>query len=253
MQLCIDIGNTLIDFGVYQGEKLLRHYKIVSSIKKSKDQYESEFKLFMMTEKLESKDFGKCIISSVVAPLTDIFVAIIKENLGLNPYVLGPGLKSGIILRIDNPKEVGADLVADSLGANFRYGGDVFIADLGTANKYIYLDKDGAFAGLSIAPGLRLSLNALVKGASALTNIAIKKPSSPIGKNTIDCMNSGIVYGTIYEIEGFASSFEKEVGHPLKKVLTGGNAIYVKDSLPGFEYDETLLLDGLNHLLEKLK
>lgn len=207
----------------------------------------------MMTEGLTKENFQKCIISSVVAPLTDIFVFIIKSNVGINPYVLGPGLKSGIVLRIDNPKEVGADLVADSLGASFRYGGDVFIADLGTANKYIYLDKDGAFAGLSIAPGLRLSLNALVKGASALTNIAIRKPASPIGKNTIDCMNSGIVNGTIYEIEGFASSFEKEVGHPLKKILTGGNAIYVKDSLPSFEYDETLLLDGLNHLLEKLK
>lgn len=253
MQLSIDIGNTLIDFGVYEGKKILRHYRIISSLRKSKDQYESEFKLFLLTEGLKKEDFLKCIISSVVPPLSDIFIHIIKNILGINPYILGPGLKSGLVLQVDNPKEVGADLVADTLGVLTKYGGDAFVADLGTANKYIYINKQGAFAGLSIAPGLRISLNALVNGASALTSISIKKPASPIGKNTMDCMNSGIVYGTIYEIEGFASSFEKEIGHPLRKILTGGNALFVKDSLPGFIYDETLLLDGLNDLLERLK
>jgi type III pantothenate kinase len=140
---------------------------------------------------------------------------------------------------------VGSDLVADAVGGTKLYGSSLFIADLGTANKFLFVDKEMAFAGLAIAPGLAISMDALVNRTSALPEVSWAIPEKVMGKNTKDCMNSGITYGTAFQLEGFAKAFEKECGYPLKKILTGGNAMYVKDLLPDFHYDEFLILKGL--------
>jgi type III pantothenate kinase len=245
MLLAIDIGNTLIDFGVFEKDRLVSVYKTSSNSAKSVDEYESVVKVFVASRKLDPFLFDGVIISSVVPALTAVFGELSEKVFLRKPIFVGPHLKTGLRLKVDHPQEVGADLVCDSVGGVALYGAPLFIADLGTANKYLFIDETGAYAGLSIAPGVAVSLSALVNKAAALPEVPLVIPEHAIGKNTMDCMASGITYGTAYQIEGFAASFEKESGLKLKRLLTGGNAIYVKKLLPDFAYDEGLTLKGL--------
>ncbi|MCQ2798390.1 MAG: type III pantothenate kinase [Bacilli bacterium] len=251
MLLAIDIGNTMTNFGVFEGDNLIATYKFETSSVTSKDDAKVKGAGFMMLHKEVGKIDG-VIISSVVPSKTSLYVDM-ASDWGVKALTVGPGLKTGLKLKVDYPSEVGADLIADSVGALTKYGPGCLIVDLGTANKYILLDKDGAFAGLSIAPGVRISINALVDGAAALPEISLKAPKHVIGTNTLDCMNSGIIYGTQFEIEGFAAAFEKEAGYPLKKVITGGNSRYVIEHLNDFTYDENLTLFGLASIYAKRK
>lgn len=254
MLLTIDIGNTLIDFGFFSKTKLESVYKAATKPIRSEDEYRSVLLSALETVRIKKEDVDDIIISCVVPSLIRTFYDLSLSFFGKRPLLLGPGLSSGVKLNVDNPLEVGSDLVADSAGAKVRYGTGIFIADLGTASKYIYLDKEGNFSGLVIAPGFRLSIEALVKGAAALPEVSLLAPKKVIGKNTLDCMNSGITYGTAFEVLGFASAFEKEVGYSLKKVLTGGNAKYVASLLEkDFVYDENLLLYGLEAIYRRKK
>jgi type III pantothenate kinase len=245
MLLTIDVGNTLTDFGVFDGETLLRTFKTESVSTKSADEYESIVRLFIQSKALDPAEITEVIISSVVPSLTRVFSYLSLLIFRQNPILVGPHLRTGLLLKVDHPAEVGSDLVADAVGGTKLYGSSLFIADLGTANKFLFVDKEMAFAGLAIAPGLAISMDALVNRTSALPEVSWAIPEKVMGKNTKDCMNSGITYGTAFQLEGFAKAFEKECGYPLKKILTGGNAMYVKDLLPDFHYDEFLILKGL--------
>ena len=248
MLLTIDIGNTLIDFGLWDNDELSFVYKTRTKPLRSLDEYRSVLELFVMTKHLEEVKIDRAIISSVVPPLSPIFKTIVSSLFGVKAKILGPRLKSGLAIKTDNPQEVGADLVADAVGAISKYGSNLFIADLGTANKFIYIDENSAFGGCAIAPGLAIGANSLSKDTAALPEVNLLAPDHVIGKNTHDSMNSGIIFSNVYAIEGFANAFEKEVGHPLKRILTGGNSIYVKKNLPSFEYEENLLLLGLKEI-----
>lgn len=248
MLLAIDVGNTLTVFGLFEGKELIATFKIKSLTSRSADEYDLIFKEFLKEKLPIGKTIDRAIISSVVPYLTNIYLKLIKGRLSLVAKTLGPGLKNGLKLKVDDPKEVGSDLIADCVGALLFYKPPLFIADLGTASKYIFIDKEGAFAGLSIAPGLTISLDALVNGTASLPEIPLEAPSNPMGKNTIQCMKSGIIFGTVYECEGFAKSFEQEAGYPLTKILTGGNSSFVKENLPSFHYEEWLLLLGLEDI-----
>jgi type III pantothenate kinase len=245
MLLVVDIGNTLTDLGVYVGEKLVSTFKTESSTSKSLDEYQSVLALYMESKKISASGIEAAIVSSVVPTLTRIWVPLIENIFKVKPLTVGPRLKTGLLLKVDHPQEVGSDLVADSVGGVSRYGNSLFIADLGTANKAIFIDKDGAYAGLVISPGLIVSQQALVARTASLPEVSLIAPTKVIGKNTADCMNSGITYGTAFQIRGLAAAFEKEVGYPLKRILTGGNAVYVKNILDDFVYDEHLLFEGL--------
>ncbi len=253
MLLTIDIGNTLIDFGIWDGEELTCVYKCRTKPIRSLDEYRSVVELFIMTRHLEKEKIDRAIISSVVSPLSPIFRSIVSSLFGVKAKILGPRLKTGLAIKTDNPQEVGADLVADSIGAVSLYGGNLFIADLGTANKFIYIDENESFGGCAIAPGLGMGATNLSKEASALPEVNLLAPDHVIGKNTHDSMNAGIIFTNIYSIEGFASSFEKEAGRPLKRILTGGNAVYVKKYLPEFAYEDNLLLLGLKEIDKRNK
>ncbi len=251
MLLAIDIGNSMIDFGFYNEGRLQAVYKIATKPIRSEDEYRSLLLSAFHNVSVDVSEIKDVIISCVVASLARPFVRLSKSLLHSRPFVLGPGLASGVALKVDNPSEVGSDLVADAAGAKARYGGNLFIADLGTASKYIYLDESGSFSGLVIAPGFRLSIEALVSETAALPEVSLLPPKKVIGKNTLDCMNSGITYGTAYEVRGFLEAFEKETQKKLKKVLTGGNASYVASLLPDFSYDDDLLLFGLKTIYER--
>jgi type III pantothenate kinase len=253
MLLAIDIGNTLIDFGVFAGDDLLTVYKIATDPRKSLDEYGSVLTLFLASRKFDPAAFGGVAISSVVPHLTGVFASLAEDVFAQKPVVVGPHLKTGLRLKVAHPEEVGADLVCDAAGGLRLFGAGLFIADLGTANKYLYIDAEGAFAGLAIAPGLRISLSALVEKTAALPEISLVAPRKVIGTNTPDCMNSGLTYGTAFQIEGFAKAFEKEIGRPLRRILTGGNAFYVKDLLPNYGYEEFLTLKGLKEIYARVR
>jgi type III pantothenate kinase len=251
MLLAIDVGNTLTDFGVFLDHRLVRTFLTESVATKSADEYESILSLFIQSKKLDPKEINRVIISSVVPSLTRVFSLLSEKLFSTEPILLGPHLRSGLLLKVDHPAEVGSDLVADAVGGLLSYGKGLFIADLGTANKFLFVDKDGAFAGLAIAPGLAISMDALVNRTAALPEVSWQIPAQVMGKNTRDCMNSGITYGTSFQVRGFAESFEKECGYPLTKILTGGNGIYVKDLLKDFIYDDSLLLRGLDEIARR--
>lgn len=248
MLLTIDIGNTLIDIGIWDEEELTCVYKCRTKPIRSLDEYKSVVELFIMTKHLEKEKIDRAIISSVVPPLSPIFRSIVSSLFGVKAKILGPRLKTGLAINTDNPQEVGADLVADSIGAISLYEKNIFIADLGTANKFIYIDENSSFGGCAIAPGLGMGASTLSKDTAALPEVNLLAPSHVIGKNTHDSMNSGIIYTNIYSIRGFLKSFEEESGRKLKAVLTGGNSVYVKKYLPEFAYEENLLLLGLKEI-----
>ncbi len=252
MLLAIDIGNTLTKFAVFEDDKIVHCFKIFSETNKSEDIYRHGFLSLLEEQKLEKK-IDKIVICSVVPVLTHIWVSIAKKTLKVRPLIVGPGLKCGIPLRVDEPGSVGTDLVADALGALVEYGPGCLICDMGTATKYILLDKDGGFAGVSIAPGFGVSMDSLVKKAAALPEVSAIAPKKVIGKNTADSMNSGIVYGTLFEIEGFVNAIEKECGYPLKKILTGGYAPFVAKHLPAFTYDGYLTVKGIKEIYKRNK
>lgn len=245
MLLAIDVGNTLTDFGLFADDKLLSSYVMDSDTKRSEDETRSRLLLMFSSLNIELSEIDEVIISSVVPSIGTILTSLSQKLFNVKAKVIGPGLKNGLQMRVDNPSEVGADLIADAVGGKERYGNSLFIADLGTASKYLYIDEDGAYSGLAIAPGMRLSLDALVNGTAALPEISLTKKAKIYGKNTVDCMVSGIINGTVYQVRGFAEAYEKAVGHKLTKILTGGNAEYVKDELPDFIYDKDLLMEGL--------
>src|SRR5574344_1619170 len=253
MLLAIDVGNTLTDFGVFDNHKLIRTFLTESVSTKSADEYETIRSLFIQSKSIDPREIGAVIISSVVPSLTRVFSLLSEKIFHCSPVILGPHLKSGLLLKVDHPAEVGSDLVADAVGGLSLYGKGLFIADLGTANKFLFVDEEGAFAGLSIAPGLAISMDALVNRTAALPEVSWAIPSKVMGKNTKDCMNSGITYGTAYQVSGIEESFEKECGYPLKKILTGGNGGYIKSLLPDFTYDPYVLLKGLEIIYERVR
>lgn len=251
MLLTIDIGNTLINFALWDEEELTVAYKANTKPLRSEDEYRSVVEIFLKSKNVDAKKVDRAVISSVVPSVGTLFRRIVNDLFHLKAKIVGPKLKTGLPIKTDNPAEVGADLVCDAVGAKTLFGNDLFIVDLGTANKFLYVDGEGAFAGCAIAPGLAMGASTLNKDTAALPEISLLKPDHVIGKNTNDSMNSGVLYTNLYAIKGFAQAFEKEAGHPLQKILTGGNAIYVKDDLPEFSYVKDLLHIGLREIEKK--
>lgn len=239
MDLAIDVGNTLTKFGLGEGGEILSSYEFQTEPSRRRDEIRSRILGF-----LDGKKPGKAILSSVVPSLLGEYKEAL-QGISRRLIVLGPGLKTGLVLHVENPREVGSDLVAGAYAAKSLFGKSLFIADFGTATKYIYLDQEARFAGLSIAPGLEISAKALSKDASALPEVPLEIPPSPVGRNTVHCMQSGILYGRAYECLGFLESFSKEAGVALRPILTGGNARHLLPLLPEFELEENLVLKGL--------
>ena len=223
MLIAIDIGNSVTDIGVFVGRELTRRVKTESDINKGVAEIRHFLKVMLEEYQLSRDAIENAIISSVVPLLTPVWEKAVYEELEVRP----------------------------SFVSISKYGICTVVADLGTANKLIYLNEKGEFAGLSIAPGLRIAAKSLRNGTSALPEIPLEKVDKAIGKNTKDCILSGVVYGAATSIKGLALAFEKEAGFPLKWILTGGNAQYVADLLPEFKLDESLVLDGLSLIASK--
>ena len=252
MNICVDVGNTLVKIGIFNENVLVKTLSFKTDTNKSEDELD-----FIITSLLKKNDveYDKnthIILSSVVPSLNVPLKNVLTNIFGDNFLHLGPGVKTGIAMKVDNPNEVGSDLIADMVGAKKKYGKPTIVVDLGTATKVLLLDKDGFFSAASIAPGLIISGATLSNNGEMLPTVSIEVPKRVLGRNTIDAMNSGIVYGHLEMIEGLVRRFEDELGYKCKKVLTGGNANYLKTLInKDFVVDFDIAVEGLNFILNK--
>lgn len=252
MLLAVDIGNTNITLGLFEGETLRVTARLATEHKKTADQYAVEIRDVM---DLHGWDFGKidsCMISSVVPDVGNAVLKGVERLCRIRPLYLEPGTKTGLSIRIDNPAQLGADLVAGAVGARHRYPMPCIIIDMGTATTLSVLDENGVFLGGTIAAGVRLTLKALAENTSQLPSIHIEAPKSVIGRNTEDSMKSGLVLGTAAMLDGLIDRTQAKLGRPATVVATGGlSREIIRHCTHDICYDENLLLDGLRLIYEK--
>ncbi len=246
MILAIDIGNTNITLGGYEGDEIKFISRLATDSRRTDDQYAVELYDLMRISGYSATDTEGCIIASVVPAVGGSISDAVLKLTGVKPIVLGPGVKTGINIKIDNPAQLGADLAAGAAGALGKYPMPCIIIDMGTATTLSVMNKDGAFLGGVIAAGVGLTLNALTKNTALLSEIPIEAPKNAIGRNTLECMQSGLVLGTAAMIDGMVSRIEDELGETCTVVATGGRAGQIISLCKKeMELDENLLLDGL--------
>ena len=252
MNVCIDVGNTTMGIGFYHNDKLYRKLVHYTDTSRTEDEYVLLLERTFSSLGIKKEEIDTVIYSSVVPVINQPFKSALKRVQNGRLLSIGPGTKTGLILKTDNPNEIGNDLIADLVGAKEKYGYPTLIADLGTASKILLLDKNGAFTSCVIMPGLSLSANSLVNKAALLPEVSLEAPKSIMAKNTIEAMNAGIVFGHVDMINGLINRYEKYLGYQCKHILTGGGAVYLKDIIgEDFIYDEHLNLDGLNELIKR--
>lgn len=247
MILTIDMGNTTISFGAYDGDELKFVARMYTSRQKSSDEFAINIKDFLSLYNVKADDFEGAIMASVVPELTDRIVRAVMKTLGITPLLVGADHNGGLKIDILPVEQLGADLVAGSIGAINKYPLPCLIADLGTATKILVIDEKGKFLGCTISPGVKISLDALAQGAALLPSISLTKPDKAIGEHTTECMQSGIVYGTAAMLDGLIGRIKKEAGfNDCTVVATGG---YSAGIIPCCEekilYDKHLVLNGL--------
>ncbi len=252
MILAVDMGNTNIEVGCIDDEKIHFVERISTDIRKTELEYAVLIKTIMELHNISSSDIDGSIISSVVPPLTHILKVALKKLLNQTPVVVGAGLKTGLNIKMDNPGQMGADLVVDSVaGLNF-YSAPFTVIDMGTATTMSVVDKDRNYIGGVIIPGVNASLEALVSQASLLPRISLATPQKVIGKNTIDAMKSGIIYGEASRLDGMLDRFEEELGYKTTVIATGGLAkIVVPHCRRKIILDNDLMLKGLKIIYDK--
>ncbi len=252
MILAIDIGNSNIVLGCIDGEEIRFEARMATDRIKTADQYCAELKSMLDLFDVEPEQIEGSIISSVVPPVQNALLLAVKRLTGKSVLTVGPGLRTGLNIKIDNPAQAGSDLIVGAVAAIAEYGAPLCIIDLGTATTICVIDRDEAFRGGTIAPGVMLSLNALSSGTAQLPGISLEKPAHAIGTNTVDSMRSGIVYGTAAMLDGMIERLEEELGYPTKIIATGGLARYISPFCKReIIIDDNLLLKGLRLLYRR--
>lgn len=252
MLLVIDAGNTNITVGAYNGDDLVFVSRLATDRTLTEDRIAIDVNSIFSLYNVCSRSFRGAIISSVVPELTLALKNAVARITGHVPYVVGPGIKTGLNIRIDNPAELGSDLVAGAVGAICKYELPCLVIDLGTATKISVVDENAAYRGCTISPGVAISLAALANGASQLSHIALLAPTHAIGTNTIDCMRVGSVFGTADMLDGLCDRLERELEVPVKTIVaTGGLCSIAKHCRHDIVFNETLLLEGLKAIYER--
>lgn len=252
MLLTIDIGNTNMNIGLFDGEMLTMSSRLATERQKTDDQFAVEFLNIFQIYNVDFNKFSGAIISSVVPEITVHVKNAVKKLIGTNVIVLSPGVKTGLNILIDNPAQLGADLAAGAVGAVAEYPLPAFVIDLGTATKIYAIDKNKSFRGCMIAPGVAISLKALSDTSSLLPTISLEPPKKACGTNTVESMQSGIVLGTASMIDGLLDRFSKELGEPKTIIATGGlSSFIVPVCSHEIKYDGDLVLKGLKVIFEK--
>ena len=252
MNLCIDVGNTTIGVAFFEEEAILKRLTFTVNTKKTSDEYISVINRALKENDFDVTQIDNIILSSVVPSITDPLQKALVAVFNQEPILIMPGIKTGLMIHVDNPNEIGNDLIADLVGAKLKYSYPSLIVDLGTASKILLLDKNGAFTSCVIVPGLSIGLNSLTNNAALLPEVSLKTPKSIMARNTVDAINAGVIYGHIEMINGIVHRYEKELGYKCKHILTGGSAIYIKDLVKNeFVYEPNLCLEGLNEIIKR--
>lgn len=254
MILVIDVGNTNIVLGVYQEEELIYHWRLTTNKNQTEDEYGMLVKGLFREEGLVPQDVKGIIISSVVPPSMSALERMCVKYFNIEPLTVGPGIKTGLPIKYDNPREVGADRIVNAVGALEDYAPPLIIVDSGTATTFCYVDKDGHFQGGAIAPGMNIAMEALYNYASKLPKIEFKIPKQAIGKNTVASMQSGTVFGYISLVDGLIERMMQETSGEQQPtvIATGGLAKVIADQSKYIQhYDPFLTLKGLYTIYQK--
>lgn len=252
MVLAIDIGNTNIVVGGFEDGRIHFIERISTNKKSTEIEYTVLIKTILELNGLKNKPLDGGIISSVVPCVTGLLKSAVEKLTGRSVMVLGPGLKTGLKILIDNPAQAGADLVAAAVAAVENYPAPLIVIDMGTATTITVIDKNKNFIGGMIMPGLRASVEALTGNTSQLPNISLEAPKNVISSNTIDCMKSGVIYGAACSIEGSVELMEKELGEKCTVVATGGlSSVIAPLCKRDIIVDDLLLIKGLMHIYNK--
>lgn len=252
MILAIDIGNSNIVIGGIDSKKTYFVERITTTLGKTNLEYAINLKNILEIYHISHEEIEGSIISSVVPPLSRTLITAVKKITGVTARLVGSGMKTGLNIQMDNPKAVGSDMIVNSVAAIKEHELPIIIIDMGTATSMSVIDRDGRYAGGALLPGLRVSLEGMSTNTAQLPRISLDTPNKVIGKNTVDCMRSGVIFGHASMIDGMLSRMEQELGQRASIVATGGIA---KVILPlcshEIHYDGTLLLKGLLALYEK--
>lgn len=250
MLLAIDIGNTNIVLGVFDGEKLVSSTRLSTNNTETEMEYSVKIKAFFDLHDIE--DIDGAVMCSVVPSLVRTLKRAIKLVCGVDTLVVGPGVKTGLNIKIDNPAELGADIVSGCVAAIKKYSLPAIVFDFGTATTASVIDKNGSCLGCAIMCGVKTAIRSLASGTSLLHDIDISAPQNIIGKNTIDSMKSGSVIGTAAMLEGMVNRFEDELGEKATVIVTGGlGGAIARNCGIDIVVDDNLLLDGLRFIYEK--
>lgn len=249
MILTIDVGNTNTVLGIYNEGKLVKHWRVSTDKNKTPDEYGILFYNLFNYSGFDIKKINGIVLSSVVPPVVMVLEKAARRYFGLNPLVVGPGVKTGIDIKMDNPREVGADRIVNAVGAYRKFGGPIIIVDFGTATTFCAVSEKGEYLGGAIAPGIGISTEALVKSAAKLPRIELKRPEKAIAKNTISGMQSGVVFGFVGQVEALVTRFKEELGSNAEVIATGGLVSLISSETDLINRIEPFLtLDGLYHI-----
>lgn len=254
MIIAIDVGNTNIVLGGFSDDKLMFAARIATNVSQTEDEYAAKIRSVLKSYDVSCENVTDAVISSVVPPLTTVIKRAVNIIYDITPIEVAPGIKTGINIKCDNPATVGADLICACVATHHIYGSPSLIIDMGTATKIMAMDKNGAFFGASICPGVNIGLNALSSGTAQLPQIDLEAPKSVIGKNTVDCMKSGIVFGNASMLDGLIDRYFEEMGEEVPVYATGGLSRFI---IPYCRHkiisDENLVINGLYIIYKKNK
>jgi len=254
MLLAIDIGNTNIVIGCIENDEIKFKARIATDRTRTSDQYGVEIKNMIEAFGTNISDISDCIISSVVPPVFNSVCTGVIKIIGKQPMVVGPGLKTGLNIHVDVPSQVGSDRIVIAVAALAEYKAPLILMDLGTATTIEVIEPENVYMGGVIFPGVKISLDALTQRTAQLPGINLDNPKKVIGKNTVDCMRSGIMYGTAAMIDGIVDRMEEELGHSSTIIATGGLAQFITPLCKkNIIIEKDLLLKGLNLIYKRNK
>ncbi len=253
MILVLDVGNTNITFGVYEGLKQVTSFRVTTKIQRTSDEYGILIRDLLKNNGIQKEDIDGSIVASVVPNIMHSLTSSMIKYLDTTPIIVGPGTKTGIQIKTKNPRETGADRVVDAVAAYEKYGGPVLVLDFGTATTYDYISEDGCFLAGVTAPGIRISAAALTENAAKLPAFEIIKPESIMAGDTVSSMQAGIVYGQIGQTEYIINQMKRETGRSdMKVIATGGLGRMISEETDLIDtYDPMLTLDGLARIYQK--
>lgn len=249
--LVIDIGNTNIVIGVYRGQKLLISWRLSTDAEKMPDEYAILLRDLFAQAGLEASALKGCALSCVVPPLLRPFLEVVKKQFNIQPLVVGPGVRSGVKILTDNPREVGADRIANAVAAAKLHGLPALVIDFGTATTFDAVSKEGDYLGGAIAPGVGIAAESLWRRAAQLPRIDLAFPPAAIGKNTVQAMQSGVLLGYLSMVEGMVERISRELGDKPLVIATGGLAALIAEKTKVIDRVEpNLTLEGLRLIYE---